>query len=50
MIPESETIVFGDHTRCFKYVDFPYFMGADCVKVLKVKIEDFDYRFSLENM
>ena len=32
MIPESETIVFGDHTRCFKCVDFPYFMGADCEK------------------
>jgi restriction endonuclease S subunit (fragment) len=47
MIPESETIVFGDHTRCFKCVDFPYFMGEDCVKVLKVKIEDLDYRFYL---
>ncbi|WP_433345643.1 hypothetical protein [Micromonospora sp. CA-111912] len=28
-------IVFGDHTRCFKYVDFPFSMGADGVKVLK---------------
>ncbi|SCL66321.1 type I restriction enzyme, S subunit [Micromonospora chersina] len=28
-------IVFGDHTRCFKYVDFPFCMGADGVKVLK---------------
>jgi type I restriction enzyme, S subunit len=28
-------IVFGDHTRCFKYVDFPFCMGADGVKVLR---------------
>jgi len=48
MILETETIVFGDHTRCFKYTDFPYFMGADGVKVLKVKIDDLDYRFLLQ--
>jgi len=30
-------IVFGDHTRCFKYVDFPFCMGADGVKVLRPK-------------
>jgi len=28
-------IVFGDHTRCVKYVDHPFAMGADGVKVLK---------------
>lgn len=28
-------IVFGDHTRVFKYVDFPFCMGADGVKVLR---------------
>lgn len=27
-------IVFGDHTRCIKYVDFPFAQGADGVKVL----------------
>ena len=32
-------IVFGDHTRCFKYIDFPFAMGADGVKVLKPKIQ-----------
>ncbi|MCO5383520.1 MAG: restriction endonuclease subunit S [Methanosarcina barkeri] len=32
-------IIFGDHTRCFKYVDFPFCMGADGVKVLRPKIE-----------
>ena len=28
-------IVFGDHTRVFKYVDHPLFLGADGVKLLK---------------
>ena len=27
-------VLFGDHTRCFKYVDFPFALGADGVKVL----------------
>ena len=28
-------IVFGDHTRALKYVDMPFFIGADGVKVLR---------------
>lgn len=28
-------IVFGDHTRAVKYVDFPFGVGADGVKVLR---------------
>jgi type I restriction enzyme S subunit len=28
-------IVFGDHTRAVKFVDFPFCMGADGVKVLR---------------
>jgi type I restriction enzyme S subunit len=36
---ELPVIVFGDHTRCFKYVDFPFCMGADGVKVLRPKID-----------
>jgi type I restriction enzyme S subunit len=32
-------IVFGDHTRCVKYVGFPFCMGADGVKVLRPKVE-----------
>jgi type I restriction enzyme S subunit len=32
-------IVFGDHTRCFKYVDFPFCMGADGIKVLRPKTD-----------
>ncbi|MCW6050167.1 restriction endonuclease subunit S [Lyngbya sp. CCAP 1446/10] len=39
-------IVFGDHTRCFKFVDFPFCMGADGVKVLRPKVEaDVKYLF-----
>jgi type I restriction enzyme S subunit len=30
-------IVFGDHTRIFKYVDFDFVPGADGIKVLKPK-------------
>lgn len=28
-------VVFGDHTKAVKYIDFPFAMGADGVKVLK---------------
>ena len=27
-------IIFGDHTRCFKFVDFSFVLGADGTKVL----------------
>ena len=30
-------IIFGDHTRCIKYIDFPFAQGADGIKVLKPK-------------
>ena len=30
-------IVFGDHTRALKYIDFDFVLGADGVKVLKPK-------------
>lgn len=32
---ELPVVVFGDHTKAIKYVDFPFAMGADGVKVLK---------------
>jgi len=32
-------VVFGDHTKIFKYVDFPFTIGADGVKVLTLKNE-----------
>lgn len=28
-------IIFGDHTRILKYIDFPFVLGADGTKVLK---------------
>jgi type I restriction enzyme, S subunit len=30
-------VVFGDHTRAFKYVDFPFVRGADGTQLLKPK-------------
>ncbi|MCE4056141.1 restriction endonuclease subunit S [Pseudomonas sp. Au-Pse12] len=32
-------IVFGDHTRIFKFVDEPFCLGADGAKVLEPKVE-----------
>lgn len=37
-------ILFGDHTRIFKYVDFPFALGADGVKALQPQ-SGFDARF-----
>lgn len=31
----SPIIVFGDHTRILKYVDFDFVIGADGVKILQ---------------
>jgi hypothetical protein len=38
-------VIFGDHTRCFKYVDFPFILGADGTKVLKPDAKQFEPRF-----
>src|SRR5882724_1849907 len=32
-------IVFGDHTRTFKFVDFPFARGADGTQILKPRAE-----------
>lgn len=37
-------LVFGDHTRCLKFVDFPFGAGADGVKVLRPR-DGFHPRF-----
>jgi len=34
---ELPVIVFGDHTKVIKYLDFPFVAGADGIKVLKPK-------------
>lgn len=38
-------IIFGDHTRCFKYVNFPFVLGADGTKVLAPNRKLFDPKF-----
>ncbi|MBN1548155.1 MAG: restriction endonuclease subunit S [Syntrophaceae bacterium] len=38
-------IIFGDHTRRFKYVDFPFALGADGTKVLRPDPDIFSVRF-----
>lgn len=38
-------IIFGDHTRCFKYVDFPFVLGADGTKVILPKRDLYDTKF-----
>jgi type I restriction enzyme, S subunit len=38
-------IIFGDHTRCIKYVDFPFVLGADGTKVLLPNKKLYDPRF-----
>ena len=34
----TPVIVFGDHTRAVKFVDFPFVVGADGVKIYSTKI------------
>lgn len=38
-------IIFGDHTRVLKYVDFPFFLGADGAKILKARKAHANYRY-----
>ena len=38
-------IVFGDHTRALKYVDFPFFLGADGAKILKARSKQANYKY-----
>lgn len=37
-------VIFGDHTRAIKFVDFPFAAGADGTKILK-PTEDFEPKF-----
>lgn len=45
LFTDVPAIIFGDHTRIVKYVDRPFFLGADGVKVLKAKVSDTDYKY-----
>ena len=43
---ESNCIIFGDHTRQIKYVDFDFVIGADGTKILKEKDKNkYDLKF-----
>ena len=36
----TPVLIFGDHTRVVKYIDFPFIIGADGVKVIKPLINE----------
>lgn len=38
-------IIFGDHTRILKYIDTPFFLGADGTKIFKAKNENCNLKF-----
>jgi type I restriction enzyme S subunit len=38
-------VIFGDHTRIFKYVDFPFATGADGTKILRADLDLLDPLF-----
>ena len=45
-ICKEERIIFGDHTRIFKYINIPFITGADGTKVLKIRnINKCNYKF-----
>ena len=45
LFEDVPAILFGDHTRIIKYVDKPFFLGADGVKLLKAKKENANYKY-----
>ena len=45
LFTDVPAIIFGDHTRVIKYVDVPFFIGADGVKILKAKGNKANYKF-----
>ena len=38
-------VLFGDHTCCVKYIDFPFVVGADGTKLLWTACEDVKYLY-----
>lgn len=49
---EKPVVIFGDHTKIFKYVDFDFVLGADGVKILQ-PIDELDskyFYYSLKNL
>ena len=44
---ELPVIIFGDHTKTFKFIDFPFCLGADGTKVLRPKMEPIPSTYSM---
>ena len=45
LFTDTPALIFGDHTRVIKYIDEPFFLGADGVKLLRAKINNVDYKY-----
>ena len=45
LFEDVPVIIFGDHTRVIKYVDQPFFLGADGVKILRSKDKNSNYKY-----
>lgn len=45
LFTDVPVIVFGDHTRIIKYINRPFFLGADGTKILKSKIPNANYKY-----
>ena len=45
LFEEVPAVIFGDHTRVIKYVDEPFFLGADGIKVLRSKYANANYKY-----
>ena len=49
-IKDVPLILFGDHTCCVKFIDFPFIVGADGTKLLRPNMMELNYfRYCLEN-
>ena len=42
---EVPAIIFGDHTRLIKYIDIPFFIGADGVKIIRSRLKKVNYKY-----
>lgn len=49
IIPVNGYIIFGDHTREFKYVNFPFYSGADGTQILSCKNDKHISKFIFYN-
>lgn len=45
LFTDVPVIIFGDHTRIIKYINRPFFLGADGTKILKSKLPNANYKY-----